>query len=293
MSRFAGARCAAADLVPHPSGIQVTSGMQEGKLPLTMNHMAFQAIAIVPTYNEIENLEPLVERLLELEAGLGVIVVDDNSPDGTGEAADRLAAAHAEVRAIHRPGKLGLGTAYRAGFELAREMGVPLILTMDADFSHDPRYIPAMLERARDCDLVIGSRYVRGGAAQDCVGWRVALSRGANLFAKVTLGLHAHDCTAGFRCYRREVLERTDLDAIRSEGYSYLIEMLYRVQQAGSSVGEVPILFVNRRRGASKISRREILRAMGTVLRLWRGRFLGHHERERIDGQRRAPTPSG
>lgn len=233
-----------------------------------------QAVAIVPTFNEVENLEPLVEQLLGLRAGLGVIVVDDNSPDGTGEVADQLAAEHPEVRVIHRAGKLGLGTAYRAGFDYALAAGVPLILTMDADFSHDPRFIPAMLAKAADHDLVIGSRYVQGGGARDCVGWRIALSRGANLFAKVMLGLKAHDCTAGFRCYRRQVLEHINLDAIRSEGYSYLIEMLYQVQRAGFRVGEVPILFVNRRRGASKISRSEIGRAMGTVLRLWRGRVF-------------------
>lgn len=263
-------------------------------MPLAKDRLPLQAVAIVPTYNEFQNLEPLVEHLLGLGAGLGIIVVDDNSPDGTGQMADRLAAERPEVRVIHRPGKLGLGTAYRAGFDLALEMGAPLVITMDADFSHDPRHIPAMLECARDHDLVIGSRYVRGGGAQDCRGWRIALSRGANLFAKAVLGLRAHDCTAGFRCYRREVLERVDLDAIRSEGYSYLVEMLYRVQQGGYRVGEVPILFVNRRRGASKISRKEILRAVGTVLRLgWRRLHLPSRHEKSVDGHQRAPTHGG
>ena len=242
-------------------------------MPPPGDRLRAQAAVIIPTYNEIENLEPLVKQLLDLQAGLSVIIVDDNSPDGTGQAADRLAAEHPEVRAIHRPGKLGLGTAYRAGFELALELGAPLILTMDADFSHDPRYIPSMLTAAQHSHLVIGSRYARGGGARDCLPWRVVLSRGANLFAKAMLGLRAHDCTAGFRCYQREVLEQINLDEIRSEGYSYLIEMLHRVQQAGFRVGEVPILFVNRRRGASKISRREIFRAMVTVLRLWQARI--------------------
>ncbi len=231
-----------------------------------------QAVVIIPTYNEIENLEPLVQQLLALRAGLDVLIVDDNSPDGTGQAADRLAAGHPEVQVIHRPGKLGLGTAYRAGFGWAIEKGTPLALTMDADFSHDPCYIPAMLQMAAEYDLVIGSRYVRGGGAKDCVGWRVALSRAANLFAKAMLGLRVHDCTAGFRCYRCEVLRHLDLDSIFSEGYSFLIEMLYRVERAGYRVGEVPILFVNRRRGASKISRSEIRKALGTVVRLWWGR---------------------
>ncbi len=226
---------------------------------------------IVPTYNEIENLEALVTQLLSLQEDLGVLVVDDNSPDGTGILADKLAAEQPRLWVMHRPGKLGLGTAYRAGFRQALGMGAQLILTMDADFSHNPRYIPSMLAKVRaGSDLVIGSRYVRGGGAEGCTGWRIALSRGANLFAKGMLGLEASDCTAGFRCYRRAVLERIDLDAILSEGYSFLIEMLYRVQRAGFRVGEVPILFVNRRQGTSKISRSEILRALGTVLRLAR-----------------------
>ena len=234
-----------------------------------------QAAMIVPTYNEIDNLEPLVRQLLDLQAGLAIIVVDDNSPDGTGKLADRLAAEHDQVQVIHRPGKLGLGTAYRAGFAQAIALGAPLVMTMDADFSHHPRYVPAMLAKAQECDLVIGSRYVAGGGAEQCTLWRIALSRGANLFAKVMLGLEAHDCTAGFRCYRREVLERIDLDRILSEGYSFLIEMLYRVQRAGFRVGEVPICFRNRRHGASKISRAEIARAMATVMRLWWARVVG------------------
>lgn len=228
-----------------------------------------QAVAIVPTYNEVENLEPLVARLLGLDAGLAIIVVDDNSPDGTGQLADALAARHPEVQVIHRPAKLGLGTAYKAGFTSALAMASPLVITMDADFSHDPRFIPAMLARAAEYDVVIGSRYVGGGGTEGCTLFRIALSRGANLFAKTLLGLHASDCTAGFRCYRRQVLESIHLDRIYSEGYSFLIEMLYWVQRAGFRVGEVPILFRNRRRGASKISRREITRAMATVLRLW------------------------
>ncbi len=231
-------------------------------------HLPVQALVIVPTYNEIENLQPLVEQLLSLQAGLGVIVVDDHSPDGTGRLADELASSHREVQVVHRPAKLGLGTAYRAGFFRALQLGAPFVLTMDADFSHDPRYIPAMLAKAAECDLVIGSRYVRGGGAEGCTLLRIALSRGANLFARTLLRLEASDCTAGFRCYRRAVLEQIDLEQILSEGYSFLIEMLYRVQQAGFRVGEVPIIFANRRRGASKISRREVVRAVATVLRL-------------------------
>jgi len=204
-------------------------------------------------------------------------VVDDNSPDGTGEIADRLALEHGDrVAVIHRPGKLGLGTAYVAGFKRAISDKVDLICTMDADFSHNPRFLPSMVEKVREgYDLVIGSRYVRGGGTSGCTFDRKLLSWGANAFARMALGLHARDTTAGFRCYRREVLQSMDLDAIKASGYSFLIEMLYRVQNQGWKVTDVPILFENRRLGASKISQDEITKAMRTVLRLARGRLLG------------------
>jgi glycosyltransferase involved in cell wall biosynthesis len=230
---------------------------------------------VVPTYNEKENIELLVGEILDLPAPVDVVIVDDNSPDGTGEIADRLAAAHPErVHVIHRPGKLGLGTAYIAGFKKALQMNARRIMTMDADFSHPPRYIPALLQKCEKVDLVIGSRYVDGGGAQQCTLLRKMLSRGANGFAHLMLGLRARDTTAGFRCYRREALESIDLDGIRADGYSCLIEMLFRCQQAGWQVGEVPIVFVNRQRGASKISRHEIIKAVLTVLRLVPHRLL-------------------
>lgn len=223
---------------------------------------------VIPTYNEAENIEALVLQLLALPLPLRVIVVDDNSPDGTGDIVDRLAAADGRVIPIHRPAKLGLGTAHIAGFRRALADGAEFIMSMDADFSHNPRYIPAMVDKMSACDVVIGSRYVRGGGTRFCTLPRKALSWGANAFAKVMLGLRARDCTAGFRCYRRQVLERVALDEIFSEGYSFLIEMLYRAQRLGYRVGEVPIIFENRRRGASKVSKREIYRALYTVLRL-------------------------
>lgn len=223
---------------------------------------------VVPTYNEAENIERLVQQILALGLDLRVIVVDDNSPDGTGAIADSLAAADSHVQVVHRSGKLGLGTAYIAGFKKALGEGAPFAMSMDADFSHDPSYIPAMVEMSKSRELVIGSRYVAGGGTRDCTAPRKALSRGANMFAKVLLGLKAHDCTAGFRCYRRHVLESIEMDTIFSSGYSFLIEMMYRCQKKGFSVGEVPIIFVNRQRGASKISRTEIYKAMYTVLRL-------------------------
>jgi glycosyltransferase involved in cell wall biosynthesis len=227
-------------------------------------------IVIVPTYNEKENIESLVTRLLALPIGVSIIIVDDNSPDGTGAIADRLAGEReGRVEVIHRSGKLGLGTAYIAGFMQALSEGGDLICTMDADFSHNPRYIPEMVERiGQGYDLVIGSRYVEGGGTSGCTTIRKLLSHGANIFARGILGLHAHDATAGFRCYRRQVLEGVGLDEIKADGYSFLIEMLYRVQRLGWRVGETPILFENRRQGVSKISQDEIIKALWTVLRL-------------------------
>jgi glycosyltransferase involved in cell wall biosynthesis len=179
------------------------------------------------------------------------------------------------MRVIHRPGKLGLGTAHIAGIRAALDAGVDYIVTMDADFSHHPRYIPGVLAALADHDLVIGSRYVPGGGTRYCTLPRKALSRGANLFARTVLSLAAGDATAGFRGYRRAVLESIALDEIVSNGYSFLIEMLYRCQRQGWTIGEVPIIFENRQRGASKISRTEILRAMQTVVRLGWERLLG------------------
>jgi len=234
-----------------------------------------KSTVIIPTYNERENIVLLVPEILALPLGLNVIVVDDNSPDGTGRIAAEMAAQDSRLSVIHRAGKLGLGTAYIAGFKQALADGAERILTMDADYSHHPCYIPAMLERSQTVDLVIGSRYVRGGGAVNSPLRRRLLSYGANAFAKTLLGLRAMDCTAGFRCYRRQVLESIDLDAIFSDGYSFLIEMLYKVQRRGWQVAEVPIQFVDRARGTSKISRSEITRALYTVIRLSKARILG------------------
>ncbi len=236
-----------------------------------------QVTVIVPTYNERENIELLVTQLLALPTDVRVLVVDDNSPDGTGAIVDRLAVeSDGRVGCVHRAGKLGLGTAYIAGFKQALSEEADLICTMDADFSHNPRYIPDMVAKIEQGhDLVIGSRYVRGGGVSGCTLPRIFLSWGANAFARTMLGLHAHDTTAGFRCYRREVLAGMDLGEIKASGYSFLMEMLYRVQRRGWRVGEVAIIFENRRLGASKISRDEIIRAMGTVLRLAWTRLRG------------------
>ncbi|MCL5999568.1 MAG: polyprenol monophosphomannose synthase [Chloroflexi bacterium] len=239
-------------------------------------------MVVVPTYNERENIERLVPQLLDLDLGsqshLSVCVVDDNSPDGTGAYADQLARASQRVSVVHRVGKLGLGTAYIAGMRHAMAHGADAVLTMDADFSHHPRYIPAMVAALPNAGLVIGSRYVPGGKVLYPL-YRRMLSRGANAFARFTLGLRARDCTAGFRLYRRTVLESIDLDGIFSNGYSFLVEMLFAVQQCGWKVAEVPIVFEDRKYGQSKISRNEILKAVYTCMRLLARRLLGSQMR--------------
>ncbi|HHJ07014.1 MAG TPA: polyprenol monophosphomannose synthase [Anaerolineae bacterium] len=228
---------------------------------------------IVPTYNESENIVELTEMLLALPLDARIIIVDDNSPDGTGQLADELRAKHKRVHVIHRRGKLGLGTAYVAGFKKALRNGSDLIVTMDADFSHHPKYIPAMVDLAADYHVTIGSRYVPGGGVENWEWYRKVLSWGANEFARAALGLKAHDCTAGFRCYRQDVLQSIDLDAIFSNGYSFLLEMAYKCQQLDCTFGETPIIFANRARGQSKISQTEIFKAMYTVLRLTASRL--------------------
>ena len=230
---------------------------------------------IIPTYNESDNIVTLVEEIVGLKAVAHIIIVDDNSPDGTGRIADELAKQYHEVHVIHRTGKLGLGTAYHAGFKFALALPTDCIMTMDADFSHDPRYIPSLIAQTRGYDLCIGSRYVDGGGTVNCDLWRRFLSKMSNTIARLILGLQASDCTAGFRCYRRQVLEAIDLDTIFSNGYSFLVEMLYKWQQLGYRVGEVPIIFENRQQGASKISRSEIWKAAYTVLRLGWERLVG------------------
>lgn len=227
------------------------------------------ALMIVPTYNERENLPELVRQLRALPGDVHVLVVDDGSPDGTGALADALAAQDAGVAVIHRSGKLGLGTAYQAGFVHGLARGYRFICTMDADFSHNPADLPRLLAMAANgYDLVVGSRYVPGGSV---VGWpagRKVISYVANRLAHLFLGLSTRDCTAGFRCYRREVLETIPAASIFSSGYSFLMEMAYLCEAAGFRIGEAPITFVNRTQGDSKISKLEIVKAVYTLLRL-------------------------
>jgi dolichol-phosphate mannosyltransferase len=236
----------------------------------TMATTVADCTVVIPTYNERENIAALIPRILE-QPRLRVLVVDDNSPDGTADVVRALGEADPRVGLLRRAGKQGLGTAYVAGFRRALAEGAEYIFEMDADFSHDPAYLPQLLEAAEHrYDLALGSRYVPGGGTTDWGAIRQLISRGGNLYARAILGLPVVDATGGFRCYRRAVLERLDLSAIRSNGYSFQIELVYRTMQAGFRIGEVPIIFPDRRVGQSKMSRRIVLEALVTV---WRLRF--------------------
>jgi dolichol-phosphate mannosyltransferase len=224
---------------------------------------------VLPTYNEAPNIEPLVRAALpQLEsAGLGhtVLIVDDSSPDGTGEIADRLAAELEPVRVLHRPAKEGLGRAYLAGFGLALAEGAELVLEMDSDFSHDPADLPRLLAAAGEADVVLGSRYVEGGGVEDWGLVRRALSRGGSWYARAILRVPVRDLTGGFKCLRREVLETIDLERIHADGYGFQIELTYRAMQAGFRVVEIPIRFRERRVGTSKMTARIALEAVWKV----------------------------
>jgi dolichol-phosphate mannosyltransferase len=237
--------------------------------------MSAAAWVVIPTYNEAENLEAIVRAAVaELEAlrpeAYTVLVVDDNSPDGTGEIADRLAAELPDIEVLHRPGKQGLGQAYLAGFHRALAAGAELVIEMDADFSHDPRYLGDLLAAADSADLVLGSRYVPGGDVRNWGVLRRLVSRGGGLYARLILGVDIRDLTGGFKCIRRTVLESIDLESISAEGYVFQIEVTYRAILAGFRVREVPIVFPDRTAGTSKMSTRIALEAMWMVPQLRR-----------------------
>jgi dolichol-phosphate mannosyltransferase len=225
-----------------------------------------RTIICLPTYNERENLESMVRALdgLDLE-GLEVLVIDDASPDGTGEIADRLAGELTWVHVLHRERKEGLGPAYLAGFRRALELGADLIFEMDCDFSHDPAAVPRLVAAAENADLVLGSRYIEGGGTRNWGLVRRFISRGGSLYAQVLLQLGIRDVTGGFKCYRRAVLETIDLDAISSLGYAFQIETTYRALRAGFRVVEVPITFADREVGGSKMSKSIVLEAIWKV----------------------------
>ena len=217
--------------------------------------MADRALVIIPTYNEAANIAQIVPRVLEQDPRLEVLIVDDNSPDGTGAVADRLAGGNPRLHVLHREGKKGLGRAYVAGFRWALERDYAYVFEMDADFSHDPKHLPAFLAAIQEADLVLGSRYLNRRAT--VVNWpmsRLLLSYGANIYARWVTGLKLYDATGGFKCFRRRVLEAIDLGAVHSNGYSFQIEMSFRAWRLGFRIKEIPIVFVDRADGTSKMS---------------------------------------
>ena len=230
---------------------------------------------VIPTYNEAENVGPLVQAVAAEMAEIApgehrILIVDDNSPDGTGALADALAAQLDPVEVMHRDAKSGLGRAYIAGFEHALTGGAELVVQMDADFSHDPNHLGALIAAAEDADLVLGSRYVQGGAVRNWGVLRKLISRGGSMYARAVLGINVRDLTGGFKCIRRGVLETLDLGSLRAAGYVFQIEVTYRAIRSGFRVREVPILFVDRTAGSSKMSSMIALEAMLLVPRLRR-----------------------
>ncbi len=221
---------------------------------------------VLPTYDEAENLEKIVPAVAErLPDGHRILVVDDNSPDGTGEIADRLATERGDLEVIHRPGKEGIGPAYLAGFARALAGGATTVVQMDADFSHDPAYLPELIAATRQADLAIGSRYVRGGGVENWGAMRRAISRGGSTYARKVLGVGVRDLTGGFKAWRSDALSRIDLGEVATRGYAFQVEMTYRALCAGMEVVEVPIVFKDRDLGASKMSRSILLEAIWRV----------------------------
>jgi dolichol-phosphate mannosyltransferase len=227
-----------------------------------------KSLVIIPTYNEADNIQKIIPEILSQDEGFQVLVVDDNSPDGTAGLVKDMQKGDSRIHLIERPGKQGLGTAYVAGFKYALANGFDFIFEMDADFSHDPKALPLLLKKAEECDLVIGSRYISG---VNVVNWpmrRLILSFTANLYTRIITGMPVRDATAGFKCYRRVVLENIDVNSIRSNGYSFQIETNFKAWKKGFRVGEVPIVFVDRRVGVSKMSKHIVYEAAWMVWKL-------------------------
>lgn len=228
-----------------------------------------RALVCIPTYNEADNLGPITQAVLKAEPRVDILVVDDNSPDGTGRLADELAAKEPRIRVLHREKKEGLGRAYLAAFRWALAEGYTYIIEMDADFSHDPRYLPGLLDAAEaGADLVLGSRYVTGGGTVNWGVGRQIISKGGSLYARTILGVGVHDLTGGFKCFHRRVLEAIELDQVKSTGYAFQIELTYRTLKKGFTVRELPIVFEDRRVGQSKMSRKIFLEALTMVWKL-------------------------
>jgi dolichol-phosphate mannosyltransferase len=259
-------------------GRQVRFTRKQGSVSSPPGIAVGPVAVVVPTYNERDNIESIVSRVRAAVPDADLLVVDDNSPDGTGEVADKLAAADSHVHVLHRPGKAGLGTAYITGFRWALARGYGAIVEMDADGSHRPEELPTLLAALADADLVLGSRWVPGGTVRNWAKSRELLSRSANLYARLLLRMSVKDATGGYRVYRASTLERIGLDDVQSQGYCFQIDLVLRTIQAGLTVTEVPITFVERVHGASKMS--------GTIVTeaLWRVTIWG------VTGRRRAPS---
>ena len=238
-----------------------------------------QVAVIIPTYNERDNLEQIAGRIRTAVPGADILVVDDNSPDGTGEIADKLAAADPRIHVLHRPGKSGLGTAYIAGFDWGLARGYGAMVEHDADGSHDPADLPNMLAALERADLVIGSRYVPGGTVVNWPRSREMLSRGANIYVRIMLGIGIHDATAGFRAYRADTLRAIGLDEVESQGYCFQIDLTLRTARRGLVIKEVPITFTERARGASKMSRAVVAEALWRVAQWGVASRLGRKQR--------------
>jgi dolichol-phosphate mannosyltransferase len=241
-----------------------------------MKNARSKALIIVPTYNERNNLENVYSKIVKAVQGYDLLIVDDNSPDGTGAIAESLARRDRRVKVIHREGKLGLGSAYVRGMQYALDMKYENVIAMDADLSHDPSNLPKMLELIQHCDLVIGSRYVKDGGMVNWNARRFLISQLANLFCRWMLGLKQADCSGGYKCYRAELLRKIGMHSVFSSGYSFQVEILFRAVRAGARVVEIPIIFVNRHEGKSKLSVQEFFQFGWTVLKLrwfsWMGK---------------------
>jgi dolichol-phosphate mannosyltransferase len=235
--------------------------------------MALRVRVIVPTLNERENLPSLAEAIFAQPVGADLLVVDDNSPDGTGTLADEMARANPRLRVLHRPGRMGIGSAYVAGFQASLREGYDAVVTMDADWSHDPSYLPALVSGAEHYDLVVGSRYLHGISVVNWTLARLMLSQGGNAYVRAIAGLPLRDCTSGFQCIRRAPLEAIGLEKIRTNGYSFLVELKYRIFRGGFSLTEVPIVFTQRRHGRTKMTRKEIFVSLLNVWKLRLGLY--------------------
>ncbi len=225
-----------------------------------------KSLVIIPTYNEAENIQKLIQEIFNYLPQTDILIIDDNSPDGTGKIADALSAADLRIRVIHRPKKMGMGNAYNRGFRYAIEKGYDVLFEMDADFSHKPEDLPRLLEGLQDNGLVIGSRYIDGGGTVNWGLLRRFVSKGGNLYSRFMLGLNVTDMTAGFRCYNVSALKKINLDRVRSNGYGFQVEMSYRIKEAGFNIKEIPIIFEDRRAGQSKMSNGIVIEAFIRVL---------------------------